>query len=75
MAAFRTGIGGDAAVDDRDRGGRGHRRLGWGLSLPDRDFTTYFNGGTADVGPAQIAILHQNSLETYPGVIRAPLCQ
>jgi len=41
----------------------------------NRDFTTYFKGGTADVGPAQIAIIHQNSLETYPGVIHAPLYQ
>jgi len=41
----------------------------------NRDFTTYFNGGVADVGPAQIAIIHQNSLETYPGVIHAPLYQ
>lgn len=41
----------------------------------DRDFTSYFAAGVADVSPAQIAIIHQNSLETYPGIIRAPLYQ
>jgi hypothetical protein len=41
----------------------------------NKDFTSYLRGGAADVGPAQIAIIHQNSLETYPGVIHAPLYQ
>ncbi|WP_254206738.1 lipase family protein [Nocardia alni] len=44
-------------------------------AAPNKDFPAYFHGGVADVGPAQIAIIHQNSLETYPGIIRAPLYQ
>ncbi|WP_083905861.1 lipase family protein [Nocardia transvalensis] len=41
----------------------------------NRSFTDYFVGGMNDVSEAQIRILHENSLETYPGVPRVPVYQ
>ncbi|MGV9679379.1 lipase family protein [Nocardia sp. NPDC003482] len=41
----------------------------------NKSFTDYFYGGVSDVSDRQIAVLHENSLEIYPGVPRAPIYQ
>lgn len=41
----------------------------------NRSFSDYFTGGVDDVSGAQIGVLHENSLETFPGVPRTPVYQ